>query len=334
MKFGVGIPNCREGMFYPMSFVQPQDIVKLVQLAERLGFDSVWGTDFINPSPTMKFPEMAKPNWYELMISLSYLAAATKTIKLAAGVVLLPYRDPVILAKQAATLDQFSNGRFIFGWGLGGFRDEFLSIKGKMQKAHRGKMLEEHMEALHLLLNSDGKVDFNGEYYEFHDVELNPKPVQKPLPIFISGHTAEAPKRLAKWGTGFSVSSKMIAEFNGNLGNAMKHLKESIAKEGVDPDIYDYELSTQLIMANNFDEGVKNLRECYLGKRLGARNPIEAIISTSLIGSADDIASQAQAIKETGITLCMATNIAVDNFPAMMEQVQWFGEDIISKFDR
>jgi len=102
MKFGIGIPNCREGIFYPIPIADPQEIIKLTQLAERLGYDSVWGTDFITPIPRMGIPDTPQPNWYELLITLAYLAAATQRIQLGAGVVLLPYRDPIILAKQAA----------------------------------------------------------------------------------------------------------------------------------------------------------------------------------------------------------------------------------------
>jgi len=332
VKFGVGIPTCREGMFYPVPFAGTQDIVKLTQLADQLGYDSVWGTDFINPVSQMKLPDSAKPNWYELLITLAYLAAATKQIKLAAGVLLLPYRDPVILAKQAATLDQFSGGRFLFGWGLGGFRDEFVSINAKTRKAHRGKMLDEHMEALHLLLNKEGPVSFEGEYYEFHDVELNPKPIQKPLPIYISGHTADTPARIAKWATGVSVSISVLTSSGVSLHDSMEHLKESLEKEGVDPSKFDYEISTQQVLGKTKEEAIEKFKSSYLGRRLSARSGPEAVLVNCLVGTPDDVVEQAKRMEEAGITLCMSTNIAVDTFGEMLEQVQWFAEDVMPKF--
>ena len=334
MKFGVGIPNCREGIFYPAPFAGPRDIVRLAQLAERVNFDSIWATDFINPSPAMALPDSAKPNWYELFVTLAYLAAATARIKVAAGVLLLPYRDPVIVAKQAATLDQFSGGRFLFGWGLGGFRDEFTSVKGKLRKAHRGRMLDEHMESLHKLLNCDGKVSFEGEYYQFHDVELNPKPIQRPLPIYISGDTLDTPARIAKWATGVSISVRSIAASGGQgqIRAAVEHMKEGLYKEGVDPEGCDYELSTQLIMGKTHEEAVEKFRNSYLGRRLNPKTPLETLIPLSLVGSPDDIVEQVQRMKSYGITLCMPTNIAVDTVEEMLQQVQWFGEEVIPEF--
>ncbi len=333
MKFGVGIPTCRESIFYPIPFADTQDIVKLTQLADQLGYHSVWGTDFINPVSQMKLPDSAKPNWYELMISLAYLAAATNRINLGAGVVLLPYRDPVILAKQAATLDQFSGGRFLFGWGLGGFRDEFVSINAKNRKAHRGKMLEEHMEALHLLLNSEGPVSFEGEYYEFHDVELNPKPTQKPLPIYIAGHTPDTPARIAKWATGASVSITAIAASGGSLHDTMERLKESLEKEGVDPSKFDYEISTQQLLARTREEAVEKFKSSYPGRRVSARSGPEPILANSLVGTPDDVVEQAKRMEKEGITLCTSTNIAVDTFDEMLEHVQWFAEEVMPKFE-
>ncbi len=210
MKFGLGIPNCREGVFYPTFFAGPKEIIELSQLADRLEFYSLWGTDFLNPVPSMNFEENTKPNWYELIVTLSYLAAATDKIRLATGVTLLPYRDPVILAKQATTLDQFSNGRFLFGWGLGQFREEFVAINNRNRTIHRGKLMDEIMESLHLLLNKDGKISFDGEYIGFKDVEMHPKPIQEPMPIYIGGHSAAMGRRVAKGATGVSYSATLL----------------------------------------------------------------------------------------------------------------------------
>ncbi len=331
MRFGIGIPNCREGIFYPMPFAGIQDIVKLTQLAERLGYDSVWATDFINPVPKMGLPDSPKPNWYEPLISLAYLAAATQKIKLAAGIVLLIYRDPVILAKQAATLDQFCGGRFLFGWGLGGTREEFESIQSKNRQAHRGRMLEEHMEALHLLLNSEGKVSFTGQYYEFHDVELNPKPVQKPLPIYIAGHTKDTPARIARWASGVSISITSVSAAGESIHEAMESLRAALRKEGRDPAELDMEVSTQLRLARTHEEAISAFKSSWLGRRFSRRNP-DAIIANSLVGTPEEVVEKVARLEDDGITLCMMTNVAADTFGEMVEQVQMFTEEVMSKF--
>ena len=331
MRFGIGIPNCREGIFYPIPFAGTQEIVKLTQLAERLGYDSVWATDFMNPVPTMGFPETQQPSWYEVLITLAYLAGVTQRIKLAAGVVLLPYRDPVILAKQAATLDQYSGGRFLFGWGLGQSREEFESIQSKNRKAHRGRMLEEQMEALHLLLNSEGKVSFVGEYYEFHDVELNPKPLQQPLPVYIVGHSKDTPARIARWATGVSISITSVSAAGGSIHEAMESLRLDLRREGQDPAELDMEISTQLRLGRTHEEAVRAFKSSWLGRRFSRRNP-DAIIANSLVGTSEEVAEKVAGLEDAGITLCMATNVAADTFDEMVEQVQMFSEEVMSKF--
>ncbi len=331
MEFGIGIPTCREGVFYPMPFAGPQDIVKLTRLAERLGFFSAWGTDFINPVPPMGFPEGAKPNWYEIIVTLSYLAAATERIKLASGVALLPYRDPVILAKQAATLDQFSGGRFLFGWGLGQYREEFVSINAKNRKTHRGRLMEETMEALHLLLNRDGKISFGGEYIEFNDVELHPKTVQKPMPVYIGGHSQDLAKRVAKWATGVSFS---ITGMHERVDERLEAMKPDLEKEGQDIDELDVVISTYLRLGSSREQAIKSFSETYIGQRLlkRANFNLDSFTSKSLFGTPDEVSEKIQSLGQEGMKHCVLTNVGVDTFGEMLEQVQMFGEEVLPEF--
>ena len=181
MKYDMEIPTSREAVFVPVPFAGPQEIVKIVQDAEKLGYHTVWGTDFMTLAPGVSpIEDPDPPNWYELIVSLSYLAAVTEKIVLGTGVILIPYRDPVILARQITTLDHFSNGRVAFGIGLGN-RAEYEMIQPRMRKVHRGRMLDEKMEALHHLFDhSQRTVSYSGKYVEFRDVEIYPKPVQNP----------------------------------------------------------------------------------------------------------------------------------------------------------
>ena len=158
MKFDIALPNCMEGFLVPANFAGPAELVRFAQEAEQLGYYALWGFDFTAPVSDLRGrpSDGAEPNWYELMITLASLSGVTKTIKLGAGVVIIPLRDPVILAKQSATLDQFSNGRFLLGLGLGGSREEFVTVRPRSRGAHRGNMLDEKLDALELLLNGDG----------------------------------------------------------------------------------------------------------------------------------------------------------------------------------
>ena len=189
MKFGVGINTCREVLSYPSGFSGPKEMVETAQLAEKLGFYSIWGDEHITPTKAMFEKDPQPPNFYELFVSLAYVAAATSKIKLGAGVVCLPWRDPVWVAKQASTLDVCSDGRFIMAVGMGAIKQELVAINTGAVKTNRGRMMDESLEALNHLFNEEW-ASYKGEYYHFENVALFPKPIQKPFPIFISGESS------------------------------------------------------------------------------------------------------------------------------------------------
>src|SRR5262249_31287001 len=106
LRFGVHIPTCIEGMMYPVPFAKPEDILPTAQLPERVGSDSVWGTDHM---PTQRYVQRewpAPPNFYEPLVTFTWVAARTERIRLATGIIVLPMRTMPVLAKQVATLDQ------------------------------------------------------------------------------------------------------------------------------------------------------------------------------------------------------------------------------------
>ena len=111
MEFGISIPTCREGMDMAPGTVKPDDIIRLMKAAEDFGFDSAWGVDHITPSNRIRNLYDIVPNFYEVITTLTYCAAITKSIKIATGVVVMPLREPILLAKQLSTLDALSGGR-------------------------------------------------------------------------------------------------------------------------------------------------------------------------------------------------------------------------------
>jgi len=115
MHFSVSIPTNKEGLNMPLPFADEQDLVRIVKEAERLGFHSVWGNDHITAPRYVRDEFKKPPRFYELLVTLSYLAGVTSKVKLGTCVIVLPMREPVYLAKQVATLDHFSGGRVLFG---------------------------------------------------------------------------------------------------------------------------------------------------------------------------------------------------------------------------
>lgn len=327
MIFDIEVPTCREGVFVPTSFAGPKEIAEVIQKAERLGFNAVWGTDFVTPTKGFGVPDTEPPNWYEPLISLAYAAALTDRIKLGTGVVLVPYRDPVILAKQAATLDQFSDGRLWLGLGIGGFRDEFEAIKPRMRRAHRGKVMDEYIEALYRLLSHDEQsVSFRGEYAEFYEVNLHPKPVQNPLPIYVPGKSPESLRRVAQWGLGFMVSASTVRE-------RLDALRPVLEEHGRNISQIDVIAEAQVSLASTHEAAVEHYAQSRQGQFSTSRGAnLDDLLDNNWIGTTGEVIEKIGKIKEEGISHFNALHIAGDTIEEMQEQMEMFSEGVIAEF--
>jgi probable F420-dependent oxidoreductase len=135
------------------------------------------------------------------LIGLSFAAAATSTIGIATGVLLLPEHNPVVTAKQAATLDVLSNGRLTLGVGVGWSREEFDALG--VPFARRAARAEEYVEVMRALWREDVS-SFHGEFIHFDSVRVNPKPTGgRPIPVVLGGNSDTALRRVAGWGDGW-----------------------------------------------------------------------------------------------------------------------------------
>lgn len=187
MKFGIEIPTCTSGMMHPVPFASAQDVADVAVEAEQLGFHDAAGNDHLS---TMRFVRQAwpaPPDYFEPLITLAHVAARTSVLRLTTGIMMLPLRQPVLLAKQVATLDQLSAGRVTLGVAVGGYRDEFEAVLPDLKRASRAELTREGIEALRVLFD-DSHSTYRGRYVHFEDVESFPKPVQSPLPIYSGGN--------------------------------------------------------------------------------------------------------------------------------------------------
>ncbi len=201
MKFGLfGINNG--------ACASPKTAAAVARAAEEAGFESVWtGEHVILPDPQAP-PSPVAPDYPMLdpAVALAYVAAHTQKIRLGTGIIILPQRNPVVLAKQLASTDVLSNGRLIFGIGIGYLKPEFEAIGVPFD--HKGPRTEEYLAAM-VALWSQKKPEFSGKWVRFKAVDAMPRPVQQPSPeIVFGGHTPEAfsrAARLAKGWYGFAL---------------------------------------------------------------------------------------------------------------------------------
>jgi probable F420-dependent oxidoreductase len=178
--------------------------LELARLAERLGYHSVWFSDHVcmgrdpgarhtaNESGTRAYPD--RPVMLDVVATMGALAAATERIRLAPSVLIAPYRHPLTVAHQFATLDVLSGGRVIMSAGSGWDPQEFAAVGADYE--HRGAVTEECVEIWKHAWTADW-LDWHGRFYEITDVSLEPKPVQKPHPPIVFGAVSEAGARRA-----------------------------------------------------------------------------------------------------------------------------------------
>jgi probable F420-dependent oxidoreductase len=192
----------------------PDASARVAVLAERLGYDSLWaGEHVVVPSPRVT-PSPMEPDEPILdpLVALAHVAAHTERIRLGTGVIILPQRNPLVLAKQVASLDVLCGGRLIFGLGVGYLEPEMRAIGVPMEG--RGGRADEYLAAMRALWEDEAPAH-RGRYAEFEGVDAHPRPVQQPLPVVVGGHTAAAHRRAARsadgW-YGFLVGLRAMAE--------------------------------------------------------------------------------------------------------------------------
>jgi probable F420-dependent oxidoreductase len=179
--------------------------------AEQSGFATLWAGEHVVmvDQSASRYPysddgQIAIPataDWMDPLIGLSFAAAATSTIGIATGVLLLPEHNPVLVAKQAATLDSLCGGRFTLGIGVGWSREEFDALG--VPFARRAARTAEYVAAVRTLWRDD-VASFDGEFVRFESVRLNPKPVaDRRIPIVLGGNSDAALRRVVEWGDGW-----------------------------------------------------------------------------------------------------------------------------------
>jgi probable F420-dependent oxidoreductase len=213
-------------------FGDPENAAGLARIAEDNGFDSLWTVEHVVVpagyqsqypySPTGRMPGGEDSPIPDPLIWLAYVAAATSTVKLATGVLILPQRNPVVLAKETATLDVLSRGRLMLGVGIGWLAEEFDVIGVPFEE--RMARTDEHVEALRALWQQP-EPTFHGRFTSFDRALSYPKPVQGTIPIVIGGHSKPAARRAGRLGDGFfpaRTTPEQLAELLEEMRRAAK----------------------------------------------------------------------------------------------------------------
>ena len=175
---------------------------RIAALAEQLGYDSLWaGEHVVVPSPRVE-PSPMDPDEPILdpLVALAHLAGRTQRIRLGTGVIILPQRNPLVLAKQVASLDVLAGGRLLLGLGVGYLEPEMTAVGAPM--AGRGARSDEYLAAMRSLWQDEAPA-YHGRHVDFDGVDAHPRPLQRPIPVVIGGHSAAAHRRAAREADGW-----------------------------------------------------------------------------------------------------------------------------------
>lgn len=229
MKIGLGFSNVA-------LFGTPAGARALGEAADEFGIESLWTVehvvvpkDYASPypySPTGKMPGGENSPIPDPLTWLTFVASATTRVRLATGILILPQRSPVVLAKECATLDVLSGGRLTLGIGIGWLKEEFDAIGVPFDE--RVGRTEESIMAMRALWTSDET--FEGRFYSFKEARSFPKPVQPGgVPIVVGGHTKAAARRAGRLGDGFFPA-------RGDITELIVECKKAAADAGRDPE--------------------------------------------------------------------------------------------------
>ncbi|HEX7038220.1 MAG TPA: LLM class F420-dependent oxidoreductase [Pseudomonadales bacterium] len=220
-----------------IGIADPAQMIGLAQLAEQAGFESVWTfehvivpLDYQSKYPyndTGKMGVAPETPFIDPLIALTAIAAATKTLRLATGVNILSQVNPLLLAKQVASLDVISNGRFMLGVGIGWLREEFVAMGVPFER--RGARFDDYVQAMRKVWSGE-VVEHKSEFLDWSGFKSYPLPVQKPFPVIMGGSKGRIYERIARYGNGWFVPGTDA----GTIASQLAELKKVCEREGRD----------------------------------------------------------------------------------------------------
>jgi len=335
-EFGVRLPVAG-----PLA--NTEDIRRSAVHTEELGFDALWVHDFIAWTTFQDQHHVscgsreaieaadAPPTFFESLTNLAFLAGITSDIRLGIAVLCLPYRNPIVAAKQVANIDVLSDGRLILGIGTGAPASthnvdfEVLGVERKT-KYH---VTRDYLRAMKAIWTQDAP-SYQGEYISFEETEIWPKPVQKPYPpIWTGGHGPTAMDITAEFSSGWIPPWIPPEEYPGRIA-ALNELAEEKGRGGIE---FDIATEVYVSLAETRDEAISSAEKTLnvLTEGFDHTATQEAIANAGLIGSADDVGEKIARYVEAGVNHYEMKFIyhTVDH---LLEQLEQFASAVTPAF--
>jgi len=325
VKFGVFLPSY---IIPGRESGHPEEVRRFARAAEELGFDSLWITDHI-----VTAHRFYRVSWLDSLMTLAHVAAVTESVKLGTSILILPVRQPALLAKEIATLHYLSGNRYIYGIGTGWYGPEFTACG--VDKSERGARTDEVLQATTSLFDGP-EVQFNGKYYQLDQVTVEPH-LEQPPPVWAAGGSQLAHE-----------ASPEPPVMNPNVLQRIAAADGWIARPTCPPDLI--AVDRQLIVEareaagrdspftmahENFtwieergsSEAIRSIQQQRFGDVISDERPWEYIDEVYMPGTIGEIQSKVQARIDAGVEYMMLHTMSAD-----VEQLELIARHIIEPF--
>ncbi|MFT3966683.1 MAG: LLM class F420-dependent oxidoreductase [Sphingobium sp.] len=302
MKINVPLPF--DHAEQPREFGTMEAVKQIGETVEKAGFNAGLVTD--HPVPTGRWLDAGGHHAQAPFVMLSLLAAHTKTLRLQTGILVLPYRNPFIVARDITTLDAFAGGRVTLSVGAGYLKGEYRALGVDFEK--RNELMDEYIQAIRAATTGE-EFAFEGDGYQAFGNRIIPGSPQKPLPIYVGGNAKRAIRRVVDMADGWNPFFTMGGEVNSNTTRTASMTGEEDLKAGIDY-MKDYAAKV----------GRAQLPEVVLG---GVNKPGEVL-------SAQEILDRIGAYRELGVTTAGVT-VKGGTRNEWCDNAQKIGEDVIAK---
>jgi probable F420-dependent oxidoreductase len=303
MKVRIGISTVAH------HFADAAQFWRWVALCEASCIDSLWCSDQL----------ISNGKSFEPMSLMAALSGATQRLQFGMNALVLPYRDPLVLAKQCATIDWLSGGRLLPVFGVGQAEDPIWTATGR-DPATRGRQADEMLAIMSRLFDADD-VSFEGAFYRYAHVTIAPKPVRRPLPLWIGGNSEAAIRRTARFGTGWLGGFIAVDDCD----HVVKRIKVEAQKAGRPVDSDHFGVTIGFRFGRPDDQAVARFM-AMMGARGGVIPRLEAAIA---VGAAADIAALIERYVNIGVSKFVALPLAADDADFIM-QTERLADEVIA----
>jgi probable F420-dependent oxidoreductase len=327
ISFGVRLP-----VSGPLASI---DNIKLAaRESEALGFDTLWVHDQIIWSKEQNSHHVSSgsaeavvdrnPDFFECITTLSYLAGITSSSKLGVAIIVLPYRNPLVLAKQLMNLDVVSSGRLIIGVGAGApiVADSFNAIGVSFEK--RGEITDDYLKALLAIFENQPRSSYTGNYAKFENIEMFPKAIQRPHPPIVVGGLGRALKRAALYGDGWiptNITPSALAE-------GVSEIRETAMKAGRTAS--EFIIGNEIFASIDRDSGVAR-RKATATIASYAKSIGRGSEDVTLIGSPSEIIARVEDYAKAGVNT-FELKFIYNDMRAFTSQLKLFAKDVVASF--